>query len=222
MPHRHQPDHRDHGDHVIRWARLYDLSMRLWSGPGRRWRAAIADQAGARSGAHVLDVASGPGQLALVLARQVGPSGSVDGIDASAAMVTRARVNAERSGLPVRFQTGRAQQLPFDSRTFDVVVCTLALHHIAAEDRATALAEMFRVLRPAGRLLLADVHDPGPGWRTWPVRQLLGHAMAERPLDQAVDLAAAVGFADITRTSTPASWIGSIQATRPVPGHAQP
>lgn len=211
--HDHGPGHG--GDSLIRWARRYGLMMRLQGVAGRRWRAHVADRLGLPPGGRVLDVASGTGELAYALARRVGPGGRVDGVDAAEEMVAYATGASRRRGLPVHFATARAQQLPFPDATFDAVTCTLAWHHIAADERGTALAEMRRVLVPGGRLVVADAQPPPAGLRYWLIRRTCGHAIAERPLDQAADLVAAAGFTDVTREDTPSAWIGLVTGTRP-------
>ena len=203
--------HRHDGDALIRRARLYDLTMRLWGRRGRRWRASLADQLDLKRGDRVLDVACGTGQLAVELARRVVPSGSVIGVDAAEEMVARATAISIRTGLPVSFQTGSAQALPFPEATFDAVTCTLAIHHLA--DPGHAVEEMLRVLRPGGRLLIADVQAP-PSGRGFLIRRIIGHALAERPLDQALDLVRAAGFIDVSRSDSPVSWIGHVMATK--------
>ncbi|MCX4095401.1 class I SAM-dependent methyltransferase [Nocardia sp. alder85J] len=131
----------------------------------------LAAVSGAGPGDHVLDIACGPGKLAVAMGGLVGAAGEVVGIDAAREMVEHARV-AARSAPNCRFEYGLAQELDFADGSFDVVTSTFAMHHIPAAQRVPALTEMFRVLRPGGRLLLADM-NPGSG-----VRGVLIRAMA--------------------------------------------
>lgn len=211
------PSHGHHhdGDAPIHWARLYDLQQRLWGPRGRRLRTAVADRLGLRPADRVLDVASGTGLLAVELARRVGPDGSVDGIDVAPEMVEQATRKAEATGLPMAFRTGRAQQLPYDDNTFAALTCTLALHHIAHDERGQAAAEFYRVLRPGGRVLIADFQEPPGRVARFLTGKVFGHALAERPLDQATGLVAGAGFDSVTREDTPASWIGVVTAVKP-------
>jgi ubiquinone/menaquinone biosynthesis C-methylase UbiE len=219
MPHRHgatRPGHH-HGDLLIRRARLYDIGIRLWGRRGRRWRTDLAHRLDLRPGDRALDVACGTGRLAFELAGYVAPNGSVDGVDAATEMVDRAAAINNRLRLPVNFQIALAQQLPFPEDTFNAVTCTLALHHIAHSDRRQAIEEIRRVLRPGGRILIADFQTPTRGPARYVARLLFGRAVAERPLDQASDLLQAAGFVDWTRDNTTTSWIGLVIGTKPPP-----
>lgn len=209
-------NHSDHGgNRLIHRPRVYDVCLRLWGPGGRRWRAAIADQLDLRPGERVLDVASGTGRLAVDLARRVDPGGSVDGIDAAEEMVRHAQARVDRLRLPVTFRTATAQRLPFPDGAFAGVTCTLAVHHIDPAGRLQAVEEMRRVLRPGGRLLIADAQRPPAGVRSVLPRLLLGHAMAEQPLQQAEQLMRRAGLVAITRAGTTVSWIGAVTGTAP-------
>ncbi|HEX6063510.1 MAG TPA: class I SAM-dependent methyltransferase [Longimicrobiales bacterium] len=141
---------------VIRQAVAYDaLTWLLSLGRERRFREQLIAPARLREGESVLDVGCGTGTLALVAKRQV-VNGEVVGIDASPEMIDRARHKAARAGLQLKFEVASADALPFPAGSFDVVICTVALHHLRRSMRAAAVAEMRRVLKPSGRVLLAD------------------------------------------------------------------
>jgi demethylmenaquinone methyltransferase/2-methoxy-6-polyprenyl-1,4-benzoquinol methylase len=129
-------------------------------------------------------------------------------------MVDHANRAGQRSGRPVRFSLARAQDLPFDDDTFDGVTCTLAMHHVALADRPAAVAEMFRVLRSGGRLVIADAQRPTRRPTLW-VRLVFSHAISERPLDQAADLMRDAGFTDLTHFDTSVPFIGLAVGTKP-------
>ena len=102
--------------------------------------------------------------------------------------------------------------------TFDVVTCTLAMHHVAPAERAEAVAEMARVLRPGGRLLIADA-ESGQSLRQGGLTGLLfRHAASERPLDQASDLMRNAGLTDLARSATTIRAIGRVIAIKPTEG----
>ena len=108
--------------------------------------------AGAGADSICLDVACGPGLVALRLA---GRAGAVTGIDATPAMIERAReLAAARGILNVDWRVGSAYELPFPDAAFDVATCRFAFHHL--EDPACALREMIRVVRPGGSIVVCD------------------------------------------------------------------
>ncbi len=107
-------------------------------------------------GERVLDVGCGTGTLALEAARQIGTAGRVVGIDPSKQQITRARSKATRHNVPVAFQIGVIEQLAFSDQTFDVVLSTLMMHHLQSSLKRQGLAEIARVLKPGGRLVIAD------------------------------------------------------------------
>jgi ubiquinone/menaquinone biosynthesis C-methylase UbiE len=125
---------------------------------GRRGRVyeRIVALSGVKPGDSVLDVGSSSGYLARKLAAAAGPDGRVTGVDPSQAAIEYAR---RRAGGGMTFTVGVAQDLDLPDGSFDVVTCTLALHHIPARKREAALSEMYRVTKPGGRLLVADF-DP--------------------------------------------------------------
>lgn len=109
-----------------------------------------------RPGERVVDCGSGAGADALIAARLVGPTGRVIGVDMTPEMLTTARVNADEAGLTnVEFREGLLEALPIETGWADVVISNGVLNLVP--DKAAALAEMHRVLRPGGRLLAADI-----------------------------------------------------------------
>ncbi len=144
---------------IIRWPRLYTLILRFaFRGKEPKLWQMIADLAQLRPGETVLDVGCGTGTLALVAKERVGITGRVYGLDPSRQMIAYARRKAAGRSLSVDFQLGVVEHLAFPDRSFDVVLCTWMIHHLPTDDKRQGLAEMARVLKPGGRLLLVDSH----------------------------------------------------------------
>jgi ubiquinone/menaquinone biosynthesis C-methylase UbiE len=116
---------------------------------GRR----LIELAGLKKGMWVLDVATGPGEPALTIARRVGPGGLVLGVDFSPVMIRRARRRAKRSGAGnAHFREMDAERLRLDDMTFDRAFCRFGL--MLMPSAARALEEMRRVLVPGGRVAI--------------------------------------------------------------------
>jgi ubiquinone/menaquinone biosynthesis C-methylase UbiE len=125
-------------------------------GKFRELRQRTANLARLQPGDAVLDVGCGTGTLAMEVARRVGRAGRVAGIDPGTQQIARARAKAARRHVPIEFQIGVIEQLPFPDQTFDVVFSTLMMHHLPASLKRQGLAEIARVLKPGGRLVIAD------------------------------------------------------------------
>jgi demethylmenaquinone methyltransferase/2-methoxy-6-polyprenyl-1,4-benzoquinol methylase len=151
-----------------RIARRYDLLNRLLSfGLDGRWRKFAADQARLRPGDRALDVATGTGDLAFELARRVGPTGAVAGLDLTREMLVlgRAKVLAKREQR-VDLHEGDAMNLPYADGVFRAA--TMAFGGRNVPDLTGALREMARVLGPGGRVVFLELNRP----RLWGFRHL--------------------------------------------------
>jgi demethylmenaquinone methyltransferase/2-methoxy-6-polyprenyl-1,4-benzoquinol methylase len=139
-------------------ASVYDaLNSAMTAGLHHRWRERAADLAGVGPGDRVLDVATGTGDLALELARRVVPGGEVLGSDFSEGMLARARAKAERAAA-VRFEWGDALALPYAEDSFDAATVGFGARNFS--DLGRGLAEMARVVRPGGTVVVLEFTTP--------------------------------------------------------------
>jgi demethylmenaquinone methyltransferase/2-methoxy-6-polyprenyl-1,4-benzoquinol methylase len=137
----------------------YDVMNDLMSlGMHRLWKRFALEMSGVRAGSRVLDVASGSGDLALGFSRRAGPAGQVVMTDINAEMLGVGRDKLLDAGLFAPLARCDAERLPFASDTFDCVSVAFGLRNMTHKDRA--LAEMARVTKPGGRVLVLEFSRP--------------------------------------------------------------
>ncbi|MEW5850696.1 MAG: bifunctional demethylmenaquinone methyltransferase/2-methoxy-6-polyprenyl-1,4-benzoquinol methylase UbiE [Myxococcota bacterium] len=137
----------------------YDLANEVLSmGMHRLWRRKAVQLSGVQQGQRVLDCATGTGDLAMQFKREVGSSGEVVGTDFCAAMLDQAPAKAQAAGLDIRFEIADAQKLPYARSSFDVASIAFGVRNV--EDPAKCMAEMARVVRPGGRVVVLEFGQP--------------------------------------------------------------
>ena len=145
-----------------RIARVYDpLNTAMTAGLHHRWRSRAADLAWVGPGSRVLDVASGTGDFAIELSHRVAPGGDVLGCDFSEAMLELARAKAERVGPAAgrpRFEWADALALPYAPDSFDAATVGFGIRNFS--DLGAGLAELVRVVRPGGRVVILEMTTP--------------------------------------------------------------
>ena len=149
-------------------------------------------------GEHVVDCGSGAGADSLIAARLVASSGRVIGVDMTPEMLAKARANAELADLGnVEFREGVIEALPVPDDWADVVISNGVLNLVP--DKRLALGEIFRVLRPGGRIQLADIvlDRPVPGGSKSDVSLWTGCIAGGLLEDELVTLVEAAGFRDV-------------------------
>jgi demethylmenaquinone methyltransferase / 2-methoxy-6-polyprenyl-1,4-benzoquinol methylase len=141
-----------------RIAGIYDLmNTAMTAGLHHRWRARAVDLAHVGVGSRALDVATGTGDLAIELARRVAPSGEVLGSDFSEGMLDRARAKATAT-TGLEFEWADAMALPYPDASFDAATVGFGARNF--EDLPRGLAEMARVVRPGGRVVVLEITTP--------------------------------------------------------------
>jgi demethylmenaquinone methyltransferase/2-methoxy-6-polyprenyl-1,4-benzoquinol methylase/phosphoethanolamine N-methyltransferase len=163
-------------------------------------------------GDHVLEVGCGTGDVALTAQARVGGDGAVAGIDPAPEMIVVAQRKAQRLGRPVTFQLGVVEALPFPDQRFDVVLSSLMMHHLPGDLKRDGLAEIARVLKPGGRLVIVDIKPARSRWERI-TNALMMHAHLG-----GVDLAPlvrAAGFTAVESGATCVRPLGFTRATKP-------
>lgn len=149
---------------VITWAWRYDLLLWVGNlvsrGKLQALRHRTADLARLQPGEAVLDVGCGTGTQALIAKERVGATGHVDAIDPSQPMLARARRKAKHAKRAIDFQLGVIEHLPFPNQSFDAVLITMVMHQLPDDLKRQGLAEIVRVLKPGGRVLVVDTGNP--------------------------------------------------------------
>jgi ubiquinone/menaquinone biosynthesis C-methylase UbiE len=202
---------------------LYDAALRLFTRE-RRWRNAVLDAVVANDPRSVLDVGCGTGTLAVALAGQL-RGAALTGLDPDPEALLIAERKARAHRLRIGWRQGLASDAASDGRAqaFDVVTCTLVLHQVPLEGKASGLAAMHAALRPGGRLVLADYSEQrSPLMRALfrlTVQRIDGTADTQPNADGALPgLIACAGFVDLAETMvlpTPSGAISVFTAVRP-------
>ncbi|MFY9469215.1 MAG: bifunctional demethylmenaquinone methyltransferase/2-methoxy-6-polyprenyl-1,4-benzoquinol methylase UbiE [Solirubrobacterales bacterium] len=146
-----------------RIAGRYDLlNSVMTAGLHAKWRERAADLARVGPGDHVLDIATGTGDLAFEMARRVAPGGSVTGADFASEMlaIARAKQPEQLAGVDaeVLFETANALELPYDDNMFDAVTVGFGVRNFSDLERG--LGEMARVVKPGGRFVILEISRP--------------------------------------------------------------
>lgn len=160
--------------------------------------AAAVELLDPRPGEHVLDLGSGLGPAVTPLARRVGPTGRVTAVDPSAVMraVLRARLLGHANRPAVRSRAGMGERLPLPEATVDAVLSLNAMHHL--ESLEGTAAELARVLRPGGRIVLADEDFGHAGHSFQRSGWLHDHGPDMVEPDHLASVLAAAGLVDVT------------------------
>jgi len=183
--------------HLIRWAPSYDLLVTLLTfGRSRIMRRRTVDLADLKPGETVLEVGCGTGAVARYARARVGAGGRVMGIDPSAGMIAVARRRAAREHLDIDFRIAGIEALPFPDASVDVVLSSLMMHHLPADLKRTGLAEVRRVLKPGGRLVVVDF-GKRRGFLSRLALSAFVHHSGEHEVEELLPLLRATGFGEL-------------------------
>jgi len=142
-------------------ASKYDIMNDVMSfGIHRIWKKIALMHTGLKKGMRALDVAGGTGDLTIAMSKQVGPQGEVVISDINSDMLEQGRQRLLDKGIAgnVKFVEANAEKLPFEDNSFDCVTIAFGLRNVTNKDQA--LASMYRVLKPGGRLLVLEFSRP--------------------------------------------------------------
>lgn len=147
--------------------------------------------AGIGPGDRVLDIGCGTGYLSRRAAKATGPTGRVVGVDPSEPVIAYAR---RKSPPWCEFQVAGGDAIDGADGSFDVAVSSLAMHHIPADRREATLAEIHRLLRPGGRLLIAEFRPPVGRIGRAVAGRIFSQGMVHNPIEHLPETVAEAGF----------------------------
>jgi len=199
---------------LIRWSPYYDLAVNITAlGQARRLRKMTVDQALIKPGDSVLDVGCGTGEVTL-LAKTRAKDGKVYGIDPAPEMITVSRRKAARKRLDIDFRMGVIEALPFPDASMDVVTSSLMMHHLPNDLKVRGLAEIYRVLKLGGRLLIADFMRPTGSFLNHLFIAFTNHRGLKSGIEDLQKLLKETGFSQIVKLDEKVLIIGFLRALK--------
>jgi len=185
---------------------LYDPILSLMGGD--RARRDLIEQANIKPGQSILDIGCGTGTLVVLLKRQFAAV-QVAGLDPDPKALRRAKNKVRRAAVSVQLDQGFADELPYEKGSFDRVLSSFMLHHLDEQERENTLAEVLRVLKPAGTFHLLDfaADDHGSHGR-WD-RLIHSHAQLKDNVEERIlQLIRRAGFTNAEKVKDGSMLIG--------------
>ena len=175
----------------------YDSYMKKMTlGRERVLRDETVNLAQVKAGDCILEIGCGTGTLTLAAKRKAGPSGKAFGIDTIPGMIEASQRKAAEANEDITFQPGSIDNIPFSANQFDVVMCSFMIFHMPETVRRKGIAEIYRVLKPQGRLLVLDMALPSHPLPRAIAKMLFG-GMLEHELQELRPLMESSGFSNI-------------------------
>jgi ubiquinone/menaquinone biosynthesis C-methylase UbiE len=195
-------------DQMAKMVDTYDKYMnRITLGREEKLRNMTVDLAQIREGDNVLEIGCATGSLTVAAKKRAGSSGSVSAIDLIPGMIEASRKKAKSLGLEINFQTGSIENIPFPDQQFDVVICSFMIFHMSEQVRNKGIEEIFRVLKPTGRLLVLDIAVPPRVWSGRFLKLILGF-LFKHDLDELQPKLESTGFSTIEISRAPFRVLG--------------
>ncbi len=199
------------------WGKIYDPIVGiLFFGQEGKIRQNVLDLARIQPGESILEVGCGTGTLTLAAKARTGSQSRVAGVDVAPDMLATARRKATRTGFAVEFQSGRIEAIPYPDAQFDLVLSSLMLHHVHGEAaKEQGMREIYRVLKPGGRLFIVDATRPeNPHMRSL-ASLVLGPEMLAHQVQEFIPLLERAGFISIETGPTKFSLLAYLRGCKP-------
>jgi ubiquinone/menaquinone biosynthesis C-methylase UbiE len=194
---------------------LYDPLLK-WGMHEEHFKRRLIERAQIQPGMRVLDLGCGTGTLTILI-KQFHPEADVVGVDGDEQILDAAREKAQGVGVQITWDYGLAFDLPYHANTYDRILSSLVIHHLATNNKSRAFKEVLRVLRPDGEFHIVDFGKP----HTIPMRMV---SRIMRHLEQSKDnfdgklttMLAAAGFSQITEPSQIGTIFGPLSFIRAI------